>query len=42
MLFGFGDANEPLEETAYLMEDFVVEYVHALVRTIATPARRIL
>ena len=31
MLFGFGDENEPLDETAQLMEELVVEYVHAMV-----------
>ncbi|KAI9987804.1 hypothetical protein PInf_023848 [Phytophthora infestans] len=30
MLFGFGDEAEPLDETAELMEDLVVEYVHAM------------
>ncbi len=32
MMFGFGDDWEPLEETTALMEDFVVEYVHSMVR----------
>ena len=32
MLFGFGDEAEPLDETAELMEDLVVENVHAMVR----------
>lgn len=32
MMFGFGDEPEPLDETAELMEDMVVEYVHAMVR----------
>lgn len=34
MLFGFGDEDEPLDETAELMEDLVVEYVHAMVRAV--------
>ncbi|EGZ17414.1 hypothetical protein PHYSODRAFT_503737 [Phytophthora sojae] len=32
MLFGFGDEAEPLDETAELMEDLVVEYVHAMTK----------
>ncbi|KAE9045543.1 hypothetical protein PR003_g4335 [Phytophthora rubi] len=32
MLFGFGDEAEPLDETAELMEDMVVEYVHAMTK----------
>ena len=32
MLFGFVDEAEPLDETAELMEDLVVENVHAMVR----------
>ncbi|KAL3668645.1 hypothetical protein V7S43_005945 [Phytophthora oleae] len=32
MLFGFGDEAEPLEETAELMEDLVVEYVHSMTK----------
>ncbi|OWZ24302.1 hypothetical protein PHMEG_000662 [Phytophthora megakarya] len=32
MLFGFGDENEPLDETAELMEDLVVEYIHAMTK----------
>ncbi|POM67568.1 Transcription initiation factor TFIID subunit 13, partial [Phytophthora palmivora] len=32
MLFGFGDEVEPLDETAELMEDLVVEYVHAMTK----------
>lgn len=32
MMFGFGDEVEPLDETATLMEDMAVEYVHAMVR----------
>lgn len=32
MMFGFGDEAEPLDETAALMEDMVVEYVHSMVR----------
>lgn len=31
MMFGFGDDAEPLDETAELMEDLVVEYVHSMV-----------
>lgn len=32
MMFGFGDDAAPLDETGELMEDLVVEYVHAMVR----------
>lgn len=32
MLFGFGDEAEPLDETAELMEDLVVEYVHSMTK----------
>ncbi|KAG7400788.1 Transcription initiation factor TFIID subunit 13 [Phytophthora boehmeriae] len=32
MMFGFGDESEPLDETAELMEDLVVEYVHAMTK----------
>uniref|UniRef100_A0AAV1TLQ9 Transcription initiation factor TFIID subunit 13 n=1 Tax=Peronospora matthiolae TaxID=2874970 RepID=A0AAV1TLQ9_9STRA len=32
MLFGFGDENEPRDETAQLMEELVVEYVHAMTK----------
>ncbi|KAH7484539.1 hypothetical protein PRIC1_003850 [Phytophthora ramorum] len=32
MLFGFGDEAEPLDETAELMEDLVVEHVHAMTK----------
>ncbi|CAH0520868.1 unnamed protein product [Peronospora belbahrii] len=32
MLFGFGDEAEPLDESAKLMEDLVVEYVHAMTK----------
>ncbi|GAB9465889.1 Transcription initiation factor [Globisporangium polare] len=32
MMFGFGDEAEPLDETAELMEDLVVEYVHAMTK----------
>lgn len=32
MMFGFGDDTAPLDETVELMEDLVVEYVHAMVR----------
>ncbi|KAF4324907.1 hypothetical protein BBO99_00001857 [Phytophthora kernoviae] len=32
MMFGFGDEAEPLDETAALMEDLVVEYVHAMTK----------
>ncbi|CAI5702768.1 unnamed protein product [Peronospora effusa] len=32
MLFGFGDEAEPLDETAELMEDLVVENVHAMTK----------
>lgn len=31
MMFGFGDDAAPLDESAELMEDLVVEYVHAMV-----------
>ncbi|DBA03514.1 TPA: hypothetical protein N0F65_011415 [Lagenidium giganteum] len=32
MMFGFGDDWEPLDESAELMEDLVVEYVHAMTK----------
>ncbi|CEG37225.1 transcription initiation factor tfiid subunit [Plasmopara halstedii] len=32
MLFGFGDESEPLDETAELMEDLVVEYIHSMTK----------
>ncbi|KAI9913786.1 hypothetical protein PsorP6_005282 [Peronosclerospora sorghi] len=32
MLFGFGDEAEPLDETAELMEDLVVEYMHTMTK----------
>ncbi|TYZ57190.1 hypothetical protein PybrP1_011140 [[Pythium] brassicae (nom. inval.)] len=32
MMFGFGDEVEPLDETAALMEDMTVEYVHAMTK----------
>jgi hypothetical protein len=38
MMFGFGDETEPLDETAELMEDLVVEYVHAMVEFRLPPA----
>lgn len=37
MMFGFGDDAEPLDDTAELMEDLVVEYVHSMVLQYAGP-----
>jgi hypothetical protein len=32
MMFGFGDGWKPLDDTAELMEELVVEYIHSMVR----------